>query len=92
MTVLIANPTKTPYNKHCAWCVYQHIQKQVQGLAKMYIRKAPSNHSGQIDGNWMIYIVPKGRSLKDIMNDGHWSVLVVKHPFKEKINHEQTRS
>lgn len=93
MTVLIANPTKSLYNKHCAWCTYEYIKNQVQGIAKIYIRAHKDNPSHKLAGKWVIHVVRKGIGLKRTVEDGGWSVDVDQHPFKEKIDkHEQTRS
>lgn len=81
MTVLIADPTRVPLDKHCARCTLEHIKKQVKGLARVYVRSHPTNRLHEIGKPWVLYIVPKGQKLVDVQTKGNWQVEVGQFPY-----------
>jgi hypothetical protein len=68
----------------CSRCALEKIKKQVKGIARVYVR--PKN-IGQLlspinSGVYAIYVVPKGMTLKSVMDRQNWTTLVKGHPMR----------
>jgi hypothetical protein len=70
----------------CSRCAYEKIKKQVRGIARIYVRAHPSEAckgcTSPINGSWAIYVVPKGMTLKDVMDRHNWRTIVKGHPMR----------
>ena len=72
-------------HKDCGRCIYNRIKKQVKGVARLYVRPKDPGDMRVINGKWVIYVVPKGSKLKQMMDRHNWSIEVLGHPLRAHI-------